>query len=120
MRSSGLKSTSFSVWHKTLLKAQTFDLSLAPLFLIHAVRASCFFFFCPQCQPVKKSVFVSPYHFLFFSLIAHGAFLKISFSGLGQAHSLAGFGLRVALRGQPMCVTVVMVFLILSEIKITN
>jgi len=39
MRSSGLKSTSLSVWHWLLLKALTFDLALNPLFLIHAVCA---------------------------------------------------------------------------------
>ncbi len=37
MSSSGLKTTSLSDWYSLLLKAQTFDLQLNPLFLIHAV-----------------------------------------------------------------------------------
>jgi len=66
-------------------------------------------FFCPQCQPVNKSIFVCLCHLsLSFFLVARGAFLKIS-SRAGQAHSLAGFGLEVALSGQPMCVTAALV-----------
>jgi len=44
MRSSELKSTSLSVKYRLSLKAQTFDLALNPLFLIHAVVRSVFIF----------------------------------------------------------------------------
>tara|TARA_R110002072_G_scaffold117071_9_gene247864 strand:- start:188 stop:424 length:237 start_codon:yes stop_codon:yes gene_type:complete len=44
MRSSGLNRTSLSVWHRLLLNVLTFDLPLNPLFLIHAVVRSVFFF----------------------------------------------------------------------------
>src|SRR5690554_2088864 len=37
IRSSGLKSSSLSVWHCLLLKALSFNLALNPLFLIHVV-----------------------------------------------------------------------------------
>ena len=47
-----------------------------------------------------------------------GQFLKISFFRAGQAHSLAGFGLWVALSGQSMCVTAALAELFLHYLHI--
>lgn len=61
MRSSGLKCTSLSDWHRLLLKA------LNPLFLIHAVSSRFIFLFQLReyRKPYQKNIYVV-YLYLYF------------------------------------------------------
>src|SRR5690606_681539 len=77
--------------------APTLNLALHALLLIHFVGASCFSFFLFSVHSVNrlKVLFLSVRTIvLSFFLVAWGIFENF-FSRVGQAHSLAGFGLRV-------------------------
>jgi hypothetical protein len=72
-------------------------------------RAFHSFFFSVHSVNQLSSPFLSVRVIVFLFSRAWGIFENF-FSRAGQAHSLAGFGLRVALSGQPMCVTAALAF----------
>jgi hypothetical protein len=65
-----------------------------------------FHYFCFSVHIVNRlrSPYLSVRVIVFLFSREWGIFENFFFRA-GQAHSLAGFGLRVALSGQPMCVT---------------